>query len=174
MEWRWEAEWRQGDGVQWQVPQKYTVLLLVCLTAIWKNRALDCSLHLQSTNTSHQPISVCLCRGSRLLIAKLLKSTSQSWPPPIETRLQNGQVKGIVENEDKQSRIVKSSNQKSSPRVRLLTAEASSNDGRQSSNLSTLLEESEQIIILEASLRTLKRIACTNCEQENEKWKRAD
>jgi hypothetical protein len=31
MEWRWEAEWRQGDGVQWQVPQKYTVLLLVCL-----------------------------------------------------------------------------------------------------------------------------------------------
>ncbi|MBK6825086.1 MAG: hypothetical protein IPG87_19705 [Saprospiraceae bacterium] len=31
MKWRWEAEWRQGDGVQWQVPQKYTVLLLVCL-----------------------------------------------------------------------------------------------------------------------------------------------
>ena len=31
MEWRWEAEWRQGDGVQWQVPQKCTVLLLVCL-----------------------------------------------------------------------------------------------------------------------------------------------
>ena len=53
---------------------------LVCLTAIWKNRALDCSLHLQSTNTSHQPI----CRGSRLLIAKLLKSISQSWPPPID------------------------------------------------------------------------------------------
>ena len=48
----------------------------VCLTAIWKNRALDCSLHLQSTNTSHQPI----CSGSRLLIATLLKSISQSWP----------------------------------------------------------------------------------------------
>ena len=60
-------------------------------------------------------------------------------------RLQNGQVKGKVENEDEQSRIVQSSNQKSSPRVRLLTAEASSNDGRQSSNLSTLLEEVEQI-----------------------------
>ena len=148
MEWRWEAEWRQGDGVQWQVPQKYTVLLLfVCLTAIWKNRALDCSLHLQSTNTSHQPI----CSGSRLLIAKLLKSISQSWPqsassnrPLHSTRLQNGQVKGKVENEDQQSRVVQSSNQKSSPRVRLLTAEASSNDGRQSSNLSTLLEEAEQ------------------------------
>ena len=124
----------------------------VCLTAIWKNRALDCSLHLQSTNTSHQPISLCLCRGSRLLIAKLLKSISQAWPqsassnrPLHSTRLQNGQVKGKVENEDEQSRIVQSSNQKSSPRVRLLTAEASSNDGRQSSNLSTLLEESEQI-----------------------------
>ena len=124
----------------------------VCLTAIWKNRALDCSLHLQSTNTSHQPISLCLCRGSRLLIAKLLKSISQSWPqsassnrPLHSTRLQNGQVKGKVENEDQQTRIVQSSNQKSSPRVRLLTAEASSNDGRQSSNLSTLLEESEQI-----------------------------
>ena len=119
----------------------------VCLTAIWKNRALDCSLHLQSTNTSHQPI----CSGSRLLIAKLLKSVSQSWPqsassnrPLHSTRLQNGQVKGKVENEDQQSRIVQSSNQKSSPRVRLLTAEASSNDGRQSSNLSTLLEEAEQ------------------------------
>ena len=49
---------------------------LVCLTAIWKNRALDCSLHLQSTDTSHQPI----CSGSRLLVAKLLKSISQSWP----------------------------------------------------------------------------------------------
>ena len=128
--------------------------LFVCLTAIWKNRALDCSLHLQSTNTSHQPISVCLCRGSRLLIAKLLKSISQSWPqsassnrPLHSTRLQNGQVKGKVENEDEQSRIVQSSNQKSSPRVRLLTAEASSNDGRQSSNLSTLLEEVEQLVL---------------------------
>ena len=128
----------------------------VCLTAIWKNRALDCSLHLQSTNTSHQPISVsvCLCRGSRLLIAKLLKSISQSWPqsassnrPLHSTRLQNGQVKGKVENEDEQSRIVQSSNQKSSPRVRLLTAEASSNDGRQSSNLSTLLEEAEHVVL---------------------------
>ena len=151
----------------------------VCLTAIWKNRALDCSLHLQSTNTSHQPIS--LCRGSRLLIAKLLKSISQSWPqsassnrPLHSTRLENGQVKGKVENEDQQSRIVQSSNQKSSPRVRLLTAEASSNDGRQSSNLSTLLEEAEQIGIFKATLGTLKRIACTNCEQKEEKWKRAD
>ena len=131
----------------------------------------------------HQPTSVCLCicSGSRLLIAKLLKSISQSWPqsassnrPLHSTRLQNGQVKGKVESEDEQSRIVQSSNQKSSPRVRILTAEASSNDGRQSSNLSTLLEESEQIIILEASLRTLKRIVCTNCEHEREKWKRAD
>ena len=153
----------------------------VCLTAIWKNRALDCSLHLQSTNTSHQPISLCLCSGSRLLIAKLLKSISQSWPqsassnrPLHSTRLENGQVKGKVENEDEQSRIVQSSNQKSSPRVRLLTAEASSNDGRQSSNLSTLLEEAEQIGIREASLGTLKRIACTNCEQQNEEWTRAD
>ncbi|MBK6825089.1 MAG: hypothetical protein IPG87_19720 [Saprospiraceae bacterium] len=61
MDWRWEAEWRQGDGVQWQVPQKYTVLLLVCLfDSNLENRALDCSLHLQSTNTSHQPISVSL------------------------------------------------------------------------------------------------------------------
>ena len=150
---------------------------LVCLTAIWKNRALDCSLHLQSTNTSHQPI----CSGSRLLIAKLLKSISQSWPqsassnrPLHSTRLQNGQVKGKVENEDQQSRIVQSSNQKSSPRVRLLTAEASSNDGRQSSNLSTLLEEAEQIGVREASLGTLKRIACTNCEHEKKIWKRAD
>ena len=151
----------------------------VCLTAIWKNRALDCSLHLQSTNTSHQPISVCLCRGSRLLIAKLLKSISQSWPqsassnrPLHSTRLQNGQVKGKVENEDEQSRIVQSSNQKSSPRVRLLAVEASSNDGRQSSNLSTLLEEAEQLVILEASLGTLKRIACTNCEQKKKKTRR--
>ena len=126
----------------------------VCLTAIWKNRALDCSLHLQSTNTSYQPTNLCLCicSGSRLLIAKLLKSISQSWPqsassnrPLHSTRLQNGQVKGKVENEDEQSRVVQSTNQKSSPRVRLLTAEASSNDGRQSSNLSTLLEEAEQI-----------------------------
>ena len=149
----------------------------VCLTAIWKNRALDCSLHLQSTNTSHQPIPVCacICRGSRLLIAKLLKSISQSWPqsassnrPLHSTRLQNGQVKGKVENEDQQSRIVQSTNQKSSPRVRLLTAEASSNDGRQSSNLSTLLEEVEQIIIFKATLRTLKKTACANCEQERE------
>ena len=92
----------------------------------------------------------------------------------LSTRLQNGQVKGKVENEDEQSRIVQSTNQKSSPRVRLLTAEASSNDGRQSSNLSTLLEKSkEQIGILEASLWTLKRIACINCEHEKEKWKRA-
>ena len=150
---------------------------LVCLTAIWKSRALDCSLHLQSTNTSHQPI----CRGSRLLIAKLLKSISQSWPqsassnrPLHSTRLQNGQVKGEVENEDEQSRIVQSTNQKSSPRVRLLTAEASSNDGRQSSNLSTLLEELEQIVIEKTTLWTLKRIACTNRKQENEKWKQAD
>ena len=147
----------------------------VCLTAIWKNRALDCSLHLQSTNTSHQPI----CRGSRLLIAKLLKSISQSWPqsassnrPLHSTRLQNGQVKGIVEDEDEQTRIVQSSNQKSSPRVRLLTAEASSNDGRQSSNLSTLLEKNEKISIFEATLWTLKRIACAN--RETEKWKRKD
>ena len=161
------------------MPQKCTVLLLVgfCLTAIWKNRALDCSLHLQSTNTSHQPI----CRGSRLLIAKLLKSISQSWPqsassnrPLHSTRLQNGQVKGKVENEDEQSRVVQSSNQKSSPRVRLLTAEASSNDGRQSSNLSTLLEESEQLGILEAPLRTLKMVACTNCGHGKERWKRGD
>ena len=86
----------------------------------------------------------------------------------LSTRLQNGQVKGKVENEDQQTRVVQSTNQKSSPRVRLLTVEASSNDGRQSSNLSTLLEESEQIIIFEAPLGTLKRIACTNCEQENE------
>ena len=149
----------------------------VCLTAIWKNRALDCSLHLQSTNTSHQPI----CSGSRLLIAKLLKSISQSWPqsassnrPLHSTRLQNGQVKGKVENEDQQARIVQSSNQKLSPRLRLFAAEASCNDGRQSSNLSTLLEEEEQIGILEASLRTLKRIVCINCERENQKCKRAD
>ena len=145
----------------------------VCLTAIWKNRALDCSLHLQSTNTSHKPISV--CKGSRLLIAKLLKSISQSWPqsassnrPLHSTRLENGQVKGKVENEDEQSRIVQSSNQKLSPRVRLLTAEASSNDGRQSSNLSTLLEEGEQIAKSEVTCGTLKRIACINCEQEGE------
>ena len=98
------------------------------------------------------PTNLCVCRGSRLLIAKLLKSISQSWPqsassnrPLHSTRLQNGQVKGKVENEDQQSRIVQSSNQKSSPRVRLLTAEASSNDGRQSSNFSTLLEEVEKI-----------------------------
>ena len=124
------------------------------------------------------PTNLCLCSGSRLLIAKLLKSISQSWPqsassnrPLHSTRLQNGQVKGKVENEDQQSRVVQSSNQKSSPRVRLLTAEASSNDGRQSSNLSTLLEDVEQI---GNSLWTLKRIACTNCEQGKEKWKRAD
>ena len=152
MKWRWEAEWRQGDGVQWQVPQKYTVLLLVGL--------FDSNLEKQSPRLLtpppiHQHLTPTnLCRGSRLLIAKLLKLTSQSWPqsassnrPLHSTRLQNGQVKGKVENEDEQSRIVQSSNQKSSPRVRLLTAEASSNDGRQSSNLSTLLEEVEQIVI---------------------------
>ena len=176
MEWRWEAEWRQGDGVQWQVPQKYTVLLLVCL--------FDSNLEKQSPRLLtpppiHQhltPTNLCLCRKSRLLIAKLLKSISQSWPqsassnrPLHSTRLQNGQVKGKVENEDEQSRIVQSPNQKLSPRVRLLTAEASSNDGRQSSNLSTLLEEAEQVRVFKSSLRTLKRIACTNCEQENEK-----
>ena len=72
----------------------------------------------------------------------LLQSASTNLPLH-STRLQNGQVKGKVEDEDEQSRIVQSSNQKSSPRVRLLTAEASSNDGRQSSNLSTLLEEAE-------------------------------
>ena len=110
---------------------KILFLSLVCLTAIWKNRALDCSLHLQPTNTSHQPD----CRGSRLLIVKLLKSISQSWPqsassnrPLHSTRLQNGQVKGKVENEDEQSRIVQSSNQKLSPRVRLLAEEASSKE----------------------------------------------
>ena len=110
-------------------------------------------IHQHLTPTNHS-LSLCLCRGSRLLIAKLLKSISQSWPqsassnrPLHSTRLQNGQVKGKVENEDEQSRIVQSSNQKSSPRVRLLTAEASSNDGRQSSNLSTLLEEVEQFAI---------------------------
>ena len=132
--------------------------------------------HLTPTN-----LCLSLCRGSRLLIAKLLKSISQSWPQSASsnrllhsTRLQNGQVKGKVEDEDEQSRIVQSSNQKSSPRVRLLTAEASSNDGRQSSNLSTLLEKAEQIGIFEASLRTLKRIPCTNCEHGKEKWTRAD
>ena len=40
--------------------------------------------------------------------------------------------------------------------------------------LQELLEEVEQFAILKASLGTLKRIFCTNCEQEKEKWKRAD
>ena len=78
-------EWRQGDGAQWQVPQKCTVLLLVCL--------FDSNLEKQSPRLLTPPpihqhltptnLSVCVCRGSRLLIANLLKSISQSWPPPI-------------------------------------------------------------------------------------------
>ena len=152
MEWRWEAEWWQGDGVQWQVPQKYTVLLLVWL---FNSNLENQSPRLLTPPPIHQHLTPTNpCSLSRLLIAKLLKSISQSWPqsassnrPLHSTRLQNGQVKGKVENEDQESRVVQSSNQKSSPRVRLLAAEASSNDGRQSSNLSTLLEEVEKVVI---------------------------
>ncbi|MBK9643488.1 MAG: hypothetical protein IPO72_19975 [Saprospiraceae bacterium] len=152
---------------------------MVCLTAIWKTEPSTAHSTLQSTNTSHQPISWS-CSGSRLLIGKLLKSISQSWPqsassnrPLHSTRLENGQVKGKVENEDEQSRIVQSSNQKSSPRVRLSQQKPPPMMADSRATLDAV-GGSGADWHREASLRTLKRIACTNCEHENEKWKRAD